>query len=216
MWNFKKGLMVMGAALLVSGSMALAEGGASGGTQSGSSDQVLAGPKTHQKGAKKDGAGDMGGGKFGEGRGEFLKETLADLNLTADQKTKIDAMMADFHQKMEAFRTANESKIQALRDQAKQARQSGDKDKAKDLMGQIEALWADAPKPKDLITNIKTVLTPDQAATLDAKIEAKKKQFAENHPEAAKKIGNHKNKGGDGSGAGSSTPSNSTNKQLNF
>lgn len=196
MWNLKR-WMVMGAAVLVSGSIALA--------QSDKSDQVLAGPRSHQKAAKGEKAGGemsgekMGprGGKEGEGRGDFLKETLEELNLTQDQKTKIQSMMQDFHQKMQAFRSAHEGKAQELREQMKAARDAGDKDKARQVAQQMEELKKDAPKPKELIDNIKTVLTPDQAATLESKVDARRKQFAENHPEAAKRLEGKKGERGE-------------------
>ena len=167
-------------------------------------DQTLVGPKTSTvPGAQ---PGDATG-KRGERRGPGdVRELLADLNLTEEQKAKIKPMAEEFRQKVESYKAAHKDELEKLRTEVEAAKTAGDKEKMKQLAQQRETLMADAPKPKELIAQIEAVLTPEQKATLDAKIEARKAEFKDKHPNAAKAIENgprkHKGEKGDKAGDG--------------
>ena len=180
---------------MVTGSMALAGDTKPAAAPGG--DQTLVGPKTSTVPGAQPGAGEMGGKRHGPGVGE-VRELLADLNLTDDQKAKIKSITEAFREKVEAYKTAHKDQIDKFRTDLEAAKTAGDKEKIRQLVQQREALMADAPRPKDLIAEIKTVLTPEQQTTLDAKVEARKAEIADKHPVAAKAMeGGRKHKGGD-------------------
>ena len=91
-----------------------------------------------------------------------LEKVLADLELTADQKTKIKTIVDDFQSKNEDFRAAHKDEIQPLMKAVMEAKKSGDKAKMKDALEALQAARADAPKLKDLLDKISEVLTPEQ------------------------------------------------------
>lgn len=194
--------MAAAVTVLIGGSIALAGEG----KPKPGGDQTLVGPKTSTvPGAQPGDASGKRGDRRGPGGGD-VRELLADLNLTEDQKAKIKPMAEAFREKVETYKATHKDELSKLRADFEAAKTAGDKEKLKQLAGQREALMADAPKPKELIAQIETVLTPEQKATLDAKIEARKAEFKEKRPNAAKALeggprkhkGEKGDKGGDG------------------
>jgi Spy/CpxP family protein refolding chaperone len=144
----------------------------------GGEKKVLAGPKAD---ADQKGPGARGfDGKGGPGgpHGPIM-DALRDLNLSEEQKTKVREIMAEFKQKVTAHREAHGEEINKLKQEAQAAREAGDKDKLRDLAQQRAKIMEGAPKPTELVTQIKGVLTPDQAKTFDAAVEDAREKMQE-------------------------------------
>ncbi|MCX5658147.1 MAG: Spy/CpxP family protein refolding chaperone [Planctomycetota bacterium] len=141
--------------------------------------KVLAGPKP---GAPTTQPRENGFGKDRHPAGEFMHDTLKDLNLTPDQETKVKAIFAEAKTKHEAWRTAHGAEADALKAQVKAAREAKDEAKLKELRPKVDALMADMPKPKDVVDKVRAVLTPEQQTKFDAKVAAERKEMMEKHP----------------------------------
>jgi Spy/CpxP family protein refolding chaperone len=107
-----------------------------------------------------------------------LEELFAGLGLTADQKTQLKAILKPYLQKLEAWHKANATELASLRAQIKTAVAAHDRATAKAAFEQLKALRETAPKFKDLIPQIKAILTPAQLQTLKTRLE----ELRENHP----------------------------------
>jgi len=95
---------------------------------------------------------------------------MADLALTAEQKPKVDAIAADFDQQRDKILAdqKNNPAITNLRDEIKAARQAGDREKVRELRGQL----APYEKPildlrKESMDKVRALLTDAQKKTLD-------------------------------------------------
>lgn len=88
------------------------------------------------------------GEKHGK-HGDMTEGILAKLNLTADQKTKIDAIKAKFQDEMQEFQKAHKEELDA-------AKQAKDREKMKEIMKPF------AGKREALMNDIKGVLTDEQ------------------------------------------------------
>lgn len=119
------------------------------------------------------------GGPFGKAGIEFVRDTLDSLNLSDDQKAKVRTILEDTRKSHEEFRSKNEATLKSLHEEAKAAREAGDREKARAAMEKAEKLMENAPRPGAAIDKIKGVLTADQSKKLDEAIEAKKKELHE-------------------------------------
>jgi len=112
-----------------------------------------------------------------------IEKVLAELDLTADQKTKIKTLTDDFQAKNEAFQAAHKDELQPLRKAVQEAHQSGDRAKMKQAMEALQAARADAPKPKDLLEKIAEVLTPEQKEKFEKAVEDFRAKMQEKRPD---------------------------------
>jgi Spy/CpxP family protein refolding chaperone len=100
-----------------------------------------------------------GGGQGHFERGAMFEKLAAKLNLTADQKAKIQALQQQF-QKDNATALNN---MQQLRSQMKQYMQSGDKTNAQATRDKMRtAMEALKPAQEKLHKDMMAILTPDQ------------------------------------------------------
>lgn len=129
--------------------------------------------KAALRGPEADSSADATGRKFnGETRkrGELAQEVLATLNLSEDQKNEIRTVLVEARTKTKEWREANADKQKALMEEIKTAREAKDKDKAENAMKQLRELREGAPKPAEVIDNIKALLTAEQREAFDVKI----------------------------------------------
>ena len=146
---------------------------------------VLKGPDA--KPEKRAGKGGMNGERKGLGRGgNPLEHLLKGIELTDDQKTKVETIKTESRDKAKAFFEANKKAIEALRAETKTAHEAKDKEAMKSIREKRKALFADAPKPENVATQIRTVLTDDQQKTLDANLAEMKKKRDERMKKAGK------------------------------
>jgi Spy/CpxP family protein refolding chaperone len=82
------------------------------------------------------------------------------LNLTADQKTKVEELDAAFGKEVKAFWASHAE----LREKMKAAREAGDKDKMKDLMAEMKPMME---ARKSGMEKVKALLTDEQKKTLE-------------------------------------------------
>lgn len=170
--------------------------------------KVLEGPRADKEKGGLDRKGFSGpgrgpGGPGGPGRpgpeiGEFIHDTLAKLNLTEDQKTKVKTILDDARKSREEFHSKNEETLKKLHEEAKTARESGDREKGRAAMEKIGKLMENAPKPQDTIDKIKGVLTADQSKQFEEAIEAKKKEMREQMEKRRAEMEKNGEKPGDG------------------
>lgn len=93
---------------------------------------------------------------------DLLSRLSEQLQLTGEQKAKYDAIVADFHQKMEAF----QGQIAQLREKVQAARQSQDQEAA---MEEMKTFMETNVKPlrEQGLADIKAILTPEQQVKMD-------------------------------------------------
>lgn len=89
-------------------------------------------------------------------------------DLSEDQQKKIAELNAKTKQAMKAFRTENDEKMREIREQLRKARQSKDKEAARNATTKLRALYAKQNEiTKKSRADIMAVLTPEQKATWD-------------------------------------------------
>lgn len=121
------------------------------------------------EGEARDGKGE-GKGPRGQARGnqiEALLKHAADLNLTAEQKTKIEALKQKFEKEREAIQQDPEAK--ELFKQIAEARKANDEAKLKELREKVrEAIKKKIGEggTEGPLAEIKAILTPEQLAKL--------------------------------------------------
>lgn len=93
---------------------------------------------------------------------EKLRQIMADLNLTDDQKGKIKEIVAPYRKELEAWRDAHQTEIDKAKADMQSAREAKDRTKIQAAVAEIRALFESAPKPKGLLEQIEAILTPDQ------------------------------------------------------
>ncbi|MBI1335507.1 MAG: hypothetical protein GC164_00935 [Phycisphaera sp.] len=155
--------------------------------------QDMAGPKVKQ------GENAEGGRKFDgqrmhkDERGEAMHKLLESLNLSDDQKEQVRKIHADAVADRKAYTDQHKDEFESLRDELKKAIEAKDRDKVKEVRDKMKALWDAMPsKPMDVAAKIRAVLTPEQQAQFDAKLEELKKKLEERREEWKK---NHDGKG---------------------
>ncbi len=150
-----------------------------GGTMAMAEDSPLAGPEagapTTQPSKGMDGKGH---GPRGD-RPEPLQQLLKGIELTAEQKTKIEAIRQSAMAEMKKFHEAHKAEIEKLRDETKAAMEAKDREKMQQLREQREKLFADAPRPLQAAQDIRAVLTEEQAKQFDANLAEAKKRMEE-------------------------------------
>jgi hypothetical protein len=119
------------------------------------------------------GGGGFGGFAGGFGRTNELTsalEVLGDLNLSPDftldkeQKTRIKGVREEYTKAMDKWRTDNEQKLAAIREEMQNAQ---DRDARQAIMTKSRELYATAPKADDSITQVKAALTAEQKTAFE-------------------------------------------------
>jgi Spy/CpxP family protein refolding chaperone len=111
--------------------------------------------------------------------GERLENALADLNLTDDQKAKVDAILKPFKEDVAKWREDHKTDLEKAKADLVAAREAKDREKGKAAMQELRKLLETAPKPRDVVEKLKDVLTPEQQDKLKAKIEAVREKARE-------------------------------------
>ena len=145
-------------------------------TDAQESEQVLAGPEVKDKPEKAGGRGFGGKRHHGRRAGAF-KKAFAGLEVTDEQQSQLRAAGAEFRKKFKVWRNAHQEELKALRKQFKAAHESRDRDKIKELRNQRQALMADAPSRKDMMDQIKTILSDEQVVKLQENMKKMKKAY---------------------------------------
>ena len=130
---------------------------------------------------------------------KLIEDATADLNLTADQKKQIAALMSDYANARKTWAAQNQSELSQLRDKAKAARDTKDTSSARTAGQQLKTLEASAPQFKVTMLKVRDVLTPEQQARFDVKMLEKtgsgtptrKTTKADGTPKPAKTGGRH-------------------------
>ena len=107
-----------------------------------------------------------------------IRRMTDSLNLSDEQKGKIHSILEDAKQAREKFMEEHKDEHMKLMQELRDAKKADDEAKIKETQGKLMALREQAPKPKDTIDKIKEVLTDEQRAKLEEKIQ----EWKDNHP----------------------------------
>jgi Spy/CpxP family protein refolding chaperone len=117
------------------------------------------------------GRGGFGGGFFGGGNElTTAVQVLGDLNLSPDftldkeQKTKIQAVRDEYAKAMEKWRTDNQEKLAAIREEMQNAQ---DREARQAVMTKSRELYATGPKAEESVNQIKAALTAEQKTAFE-------------------------------------------------
>jgi Spy/CpxP family protein refolding chaperone len=147
------------------------------------------GPNRGGGDASKDGA--RGGGRErGESRGAQVFATVNSLNLTADQKTKVDAIKKEWDDAVAAFEKENGAKLKELEAKRDAEKKDGGK-VSPETIEAVKAIQKNRPTADKYVPRVLEVLTPEQKQQYEAKIK-----------EAAQKRRSRDGAGRDGAGTG--------------
>jgi Spy/CpxP family protein refolding chaperone len=127
------------------------------------------------------GPGERGGqGRPGmHGPGEFLREALAKLELSDDQRAAIRTLVEAHRAEVEAWREQHKDEIQPLIQKLREARKNRDQAAAKEAMEALRKLHEGGPDPKALLEQIKGQLTEQQQAKLQHLVEEARQRMGE-------------------------------------
>lgn len=114
----------------------------------------------------------VGGGRFGQRGGrdpvEAIKAALAQLDLTAEQKTQTDSVLTKFADDRKAAVEKNRAQREDLAKQLQAAQDAKDDAKTKDIREQISKLGGNpGDLAKQLRDQVKAVLTAEQGAKFE-------------------------------------------------
>lgn len=112
-----------------------------------------------------------------------IREAIASLNLTDEQKAKIEEIAAPYKAQLEAWREEHKDQIEKLRADAQTARQAKDRQKIQALAKEARELLQTLPKPQDTLAKIRDVLTPEQRQQLKAKLQDERKPATQPKPQ---------------------------------
>lgn len=134
-------------------------------------------------------AGDRARGDRPAGRAGGLDGWVAQikaLSLTPDQTAKVDALVAEFKAKSEAWTAANGEKAKELEAKAKEER-AANKEASEETKKAIRELNESRPKPTEYQGKIEALLTDEQKTQLKANQDKAKSENREKRREGAKK-----------------------------
>lgn len=144
-----------------------------------------------------------GGGMFGMAQDPYQQAIAAlgdlnlrpDFNLTAEQKTKLQAVRDEVKAAEDKWRTDHAADLKKIQDDSAAARQAQDQDKMREIMTARGELMQTMPKTDDAAQKVKALLTADQAKALDTRI-------TERQEEARTRMGGMMGGGRGGRGGG--------------
>ncbi|NIA20782.1 MAG: periplasmic heavy metal sensor [Anaerolineaceae bacterium] len=133
---------------------------------------VVAAPAPAQDERPKDERKRTFGDQVGPRRPRFsmarFRQTLAKLDLTDEQKKKIDQLSKDYKKKVAEQRKETAEKVKELREKQEEAREAGDKEKLAELRQEFRQLrTAGAETAKEYVESVKEVLTGEQKKKLE-------------------------------------------------
>ena len=140
---------------------------------------ILAGPDVNRS-QDKPGRRHFDGHKLGHRRGgrgrggpegtKFM-HLAEQLNLSGQQKAQVKEIRKDAMQGFKSWREQNGDKMRNLREQMRQARESGEREKTAKLFQQIHELRQTGPSPRGIADQIKAVLNEEQKFQFNQKLE---------------------------------------------
>ena len=103
--------------------------------------------------------------------GQRLEAALGDLGLSEEQKGKVGEILKPFKEEVGKWREDHKAELEKVRTDLVAAREAKDREKGKAAMQDLRKLLEGAPKPAEVVGKLKDVLTADQMAKLQAKME---------------------------------------------
>jgi len=91
-----------------------------------------------------------------------IREALASLNLTDDQKTKIKDVVEDFRKLREDYRADHKAELEPLLKDLKAAHEAKNEEQVKADLEKIRVIMEAGPKPRELLMKLAALLTPEQ------------------------------------------------------
>jgi Spy/CpxP family protein refolding chaperone len=110
---------------------------------------------------------------------------LAELNMTPqftlspEQKTKIQDLRETFRAEREAFVAEHEKELDYIRAQMTEAREARDREAMGEAFNSLRDLMSQGPSREQIIEDIKAVLTDDQRARVEQRIEQRERRMRE-------------------------------------
>ena len=98
---------------------------------------------------------------------ERLAEALDTLNLTDAQKAQAQTILSDARTTYKNWFEANKEPLKQLRDDMQKARQENNPVQLDNDRAQLRQLLKNSPHPKEVISQLAAILTPDQKAKFD-------------------------------------------------
>lgn len=108
----------------------------------------------------------------------LFRQLIVDLKLTENQRKELKAIIVPFHEKMAAWRETHKAQLQKLREEFRAAREAKDHDKVLAVAKEFRTLWETAPHVKDILPEIKKVLTPEQVDLVKERLEKWREEHA--------------------------------------
>jgi len=127
---------------------------------------ILRGPKASAQ-ARRPGKGFSG---ERPDRRMILMRALSELDLSDEQRESIRTLNAEFQAERKQWRDEHREAIDALREKARIARESQDREAWRELREQRRSLWRTAPSPREHLERLKGELTEDQVQTFERKL----------------------------------------------
>jgi hypothetical protein len=131
------------------------------------------------------GGGGRGGGGFGMAQDPFVETITAlgdlnlrpDFNLTAEQKTKLQAVRDEVKAAEDKWRTDHAAELKKIQDDMAAARQAQDQEKMREIGTARRELMQGMPKTDDAAQKVKALLTADQAKALETRIAERQEEM---------------------------------------
>lgn len=152
-------------------------------------DAPMEGPKVRQEGERRRPAaeGEMRSEARPE-RPDGLRRLFEGVNLTEEQKPQVRAILQEGAEKARAFHEEHKDELQKLREEARAAREAGDREKMKQIAEQYRAIMEKGPRG-ETIAAIKAILTPEQLVQFEANVAKAKEAFQHRMREGRPKDG---------------------------
>lgn len=187
-FNKQRNVWMSAAALFVSCGVlaggAMAQAGDDESANEKQSTPDLSGPKVSEDATKPEGGPMMGGDNAQQRRGEprvsqrlWMRE-LEKLNISTEQQSQVDAIMAEFHAEQQSYREQYGKELEALMAQVREARQN-QQEVPVETRKEFQKLRESAPKFEDYQQRIWETLDTNQRELLTKNIEVALEQMRE-------------------------------------
>ncbi len=112
--------------------------------------------------------------------GERLRQAFQQLDLTEAQQQHIEQRIDEYRSSVQALREKHGERMRQLREELRSAQQAGDAEAAEQARQQMRELWtqAEGPSIRDLMTDIRKQLTPDQQQQMREMIQQQRRSRA--------------------------------------
>jgi Spy/CpxP family protein refolding chaperone len=105
-------------------------------------------------------------------RQRMFNQLFDGIELTEDQKTEIHAIFEAGREEHQAWRTEHKDEFKEIRDQMREAHKARDEEKIEAAKERLRTLIESAPKPAQVMDEVRTVLTEEQQVKFDENREA--------------------------------------------